>query len=174
MDHAVRTVDRQGEVLGGQLAAAITYYGFLSIFPLLLLASSALGVVLQGDDRLRLEILDSALSQFPVIGDQLQTRRLDASGIGLVIGLVGLVWAGLGAMQAAEKAMNAVWDVPRKERPNYLQTRIRAVTMLAVLGVGALLLLLSLPVSARKIPRLAWARSARSATRGTSATRVAC
>src|SRR6188472_3364401 len=55
---------------GGYLAALITYYGFLSIVPLLLLATSALGFLLAGNPELEQRILDSALSQFPVIGDQ--------------------------------------------------------------------------------------------------------
>ena len=56
---------------GLYLAALITYYGFLSLFPLLLLLASLLGFVLQDNADLQQRILDSALSQFPIIGDQL-------------------------------------------------------------------------------------------------------
>ena len=60
-----------GEDQGPYLAALITYYGFLSLFPLLLLLTSVLGFVLDGHPELQQQILDSTLSQFPVIGDEL-------------------------------------------------------------------------------------------------------
>ena len=75
---------------GSYLAALVTYYGFLSLFPLLLLLSSVLGFALQGDPHLQQQILSSALSQFPVIGNQLgSTAGLRGSGVGVVVGLLG-------------------------------------------------------------------------------------
>src|ERR1700712_1159480 len=56
---------------GGHLAALITYYGFLSLFPLLLLMSTILGFVLRGDPHAQQAVMKSALGQFPVIGAQL-------------------------------------------------------------------------------------------------------
>ncbi len=56
---------------GPYLAAIIAYYAFIAIFPLLLLGSSILGFVLQDNPDLRKQLLDSALSQFPIIGTQL-------------------------------------------------------------------------------------------------------
>ena len=52
------------------LAVIVTYYALFAIFPLLLLATSILGFLLQGDPELQQRVLDSALSQFPVLGDQ--------------------------------------------------------------------------------------------------------
>lgn len=60
---------------GGYLAALITYYGFLSLIPLLLLMSTILGFVLAGDPQAQHVVLNSALSQFPVIGQQLQEPK---------------------------------------------------------------------------------------------------
>ena len=69
------------------LAAIITYYAFVAIFPLLLLASSILGFVLQGRPGLQQEILNSTLSQFPIIGDQLgRPEGLQGLGRGVVVG----------------------------------------------------------------------------------------
>jgi membrane protein len=131
-------VKKFGDDQAGNLAALISYYGFFSLFPLLLVLVSVLGFVLSGHPHLQHQILNSTLAQFPVIGDQLQknTGHLPGSGTAIVIGLVGLVWAGLGAMQASENAMNEVWDVPRKDRPNFFKSKLRAIGMLAVLGVG--------------------------------------
>src|SRR2546423_1423615 len=75
---------------GGYLAALITYYGFLSLFPLLLLAVTILGFVLQGNAGLQHDVIGSALSQFPVVGKQIQTNlhSYRGSGVGLAIGVV--------------------------------------------------------------------------------------
>lgn len=56
---------------GGYLAALITYYAFVSLFPLLLLLATVLSWVLSSRPDLQEEIIESALSQFPVVGDQL-------------------------------------------------------------------------------------------------------
>lgn len=130
-----------GEDRAGQLAALISYYGFFSLFPLLLALVSVLGFVLSGHPDLQQKILDSALGQLPVIGTQLKgdVHSLQGNTAALLIGLLGLLWAGLGAMQAAETAMNEVWDVPIRDRPNFLIAKLRALAMLVVLGLGVLL-----------------------------------
>ena len=76
---------------GAYLTALITYYGFVSLFPLLLLLVTALGYALQGNPSLQQRVLDSALAQFPVIGDQIGTNihSFHGSVFGLVIGILG-------------------------------------------------------------------------------------
>src|SRR5690349_11776063 len=103
----VAVVYKYADDQGGYLAALITYYGFLSVFPLLLLGWSILGLVLQGDDELRVRIVDSALRQFPVVGDQLtDPHGLKGSGLAVAIALVGSVYGALGVAQAVQHAMN--------------------------------------------------------------------
>ena len=118
------------------LAALIAYYGFFALFPLLLILVSVLGFVLHGHQSLQRSILESALAQFPVIGDQLRAHyeSLTANGVVLGIGSVAALWAGLGVTRAAQKAMNAVWDVPAEQRPGFLAARGRGLVMLVVLG----------------------------------------
>src|SRR3954454_23975209 len=74
---------------GSYLAALIAYFGFLSLFPLLLLLVTILGFALQGDPHLQAQLLDSALGQFPVIGAQLRdnVHSLTGSGAGLAVGI---------------------------------------------------------------------------------------
>ncbi len=108
---------------GSYLAALITYYGFLSLFPLLLLMTSMLGFVLGGDAHLQQRVLNSTLSQFPVIGSQLgDPKGLRGSGAGLVIGLLGAVYGGLGVAQAGQNATNTAWHMPRNNRPNPIRS----------------------------------------------------
>src|ERR1700694_2967976 len=82
----------------GQLAALIAYYGFFSLFPLLLVFVTVLGFVLQGNPSAQSSVLHSTLSQFPIIGDQLQKNvgSLKGSAASLAIGLVASLFAGLG------------------------------------------------------------------------------
>ncbi len=126
---------------GPYLAALITYYAFVSLFPLLLLGVTLLGFALNGDVELQQRIVGSALGQFPIIGDQLGDNIDPLSGntTGLVVGIVGALYGGLGVAQAGQNAMNKVWGVPRNRRPNPFMARARSLLQLIVLGTGVLL-----------------------------------
>lgn len=123
---------------GSYLAALIAYYGFLSLFPLLLLLVTILGFVLDGDPQLQEQLLDSALAQFPVIGSQLRdnVQSLSGSGVGLAIGVVVTLYGCLGVAGAAQNAFNRAWAVPRNRRPNPIKARLRSLLLLPVLGIG--------------------------------------
>ncbi len=123
-----------GDDQAGQLAALIAYYGFVSLFPLLLVLVTVLGFVLQGDPSEQKRILDGTLGQFPIISDQLKLQSLTGSGVGLAIGVFGSLLAGMGITGAAQNAFNRIWDVPFKDRPSFLHSRLRGIGMLAVLG----------------------------------------
>jgi membrane protein len=120
-----------------QLAALIAYYGFLALFPLLLVFVTVLGFVLQGNPSAQNSVLHSTLSQFPIIGNQLQenVHSLKGSGLALAIGLIGSLLAGLGITGATQNAFNQVWYIPHKRRPNFLTWRLRGLGLLVVLGV---------------------------------------
>jgi membrane protein len=124
---------------GAYLAALITYYGFVSLFPLLLLLSTILSFVLSGDPHLQHKVLNSALSQFPVVGDQLgDPKRLGGGTFGLVVGIVGSLYGALGVAQAVQYTMNTAWRVPRNERPNPIKARLRSVLLLCTAGLGVI------------------------------------
>jgi inner membrane protein YhjD len=126
-----------GDDQGGNLAALITYYGFLSIFPLLLVLVTALGFVLGGNPELRDDILNSAVADFPIIGDQIRDNvgSVRGSGLGLAIGIVVALYGGLGVANAAQDAMNRVWEVPMRERPGFVPRVLRSLGLVASLGV---------------------------------------
>ena len=122
---------------GGYLAALITYYGFVSLFPLLLLLSSILGVFLRSNPHMQEQILESVLSQFPVIGNQLgDPRQLGGGVTAIVIGGLTALYGGLGVAQATQYAMNQIWDVPRHRRPNPLKARLRSLLLLLIGGLA--------------------------------------
>jgi YihY family inner membrane protein len=121
---------------GSYLAAQITYYGVVSLFPLLLLVNTFLGYALHGSPDFQEEVLDSALAQFPVVGDQIarNIHSFHGSVPGLVVGIVGCLYGGLGIVQATQNALNRVWGVPRNARHNPLRARLRSLLLLAAGG----------------------------------------
>lgn len=124
---------------GGYLAALITYYGFLSLFPLLLLASTVLGFVLSGNPDAQQAVLNTALSQFPIIGSQLsEPSRIGGGMVGVLVGSLGALYGGLGVAMATQHAMNTAWTVPKNNRPNPILARGRALLLLGAVGLAVL------------------------------------
>lgn len=134
-------VYKYGDDQGAYLAALITYYGFLSLFPLLLLLVTILGYALEGNASLRADVLHSALRQFPAIGDDQGKNliRLHGNGVALTVGIVGGLYGALGVAQALQNAFNRAWAVPRADRPNPFLARGRSLLFLLVIGTGLLL-----------------------------------
>ena len=131
---------KYSEDRAGYLAATISYYGFFSLFPLLLVLVlvTVLGYVLDGRPGLQHRIVDSALGQFPVIGPELEQHSLKGSGLALAVGIAVSLWTGTSVFLAAENAMNRIWGVPADELPGLVSSRLRALGLLAVLGAGLL------------------------------------
>lgn len=129
-----------GDDQAGNLAALIAYYAFVSVFPLLLVLVTALGFVLSGNERLQQDVLNSALTEFPVIGPQLrQNIHSLAAGSGeLSIGLVGTFLGARGVANAVQNAMNQVWAVPRRARPGFPFSWLRSFALIGVIGLGVL------------------------------------
>src|ERR1700678_3547852 len=121
---------------GTYLAAQITYYGFVSVFPLLLVLATFLGYALHDSPHFQRQVLDSALAQFPVVGDQIarNIHSFHGSVPGLVIGIFGCLYGGLGIVQATQNALNRVWGVPPHARPNPIRARLRSLLLLAAVG----------------------------------------
>jgi YihY family inner membrane protein len=130
-------IKKFGDDEAGRLAALIAYYGFVSLFPLLLVLVTVLGFVLEGSPKTQASVLHSTLGQFPIIGDQLQRNihSLKGSAGALAIGVAGLLFGGLGIVGATQNAFQQVWHIPRKHRPSFLAWRLRGLGLLVVLGL---------------------------------------
>lgn len=126
---------------GPYLAAIISYYAFIAIFPLLLISTSILGFFLQGDEKLRDDLLNTALSQFPIIGDELvRPNGLQGSTSAIVVGSLAALYGAMGLGQASQNAANIAWSVPRNSRANPFLLRLRSIFFLAAAGIGILLI----------------------------------
>jgi uncharacterized BrkB/YihY/UPF0761 family membrane protein len=128
---------------GGYLAAVITYYAFIAIFPLMLIGSSVLGFVLQGHPALQQQILTSALAQFPIVGDQLgRPEGIQGSTSAVVIGSITALYGVIGLGQAAHNAVNVCWAIPRNSRLNPIVSRVRSLVW--IVGAGLALVFIAL------------------------------
>ena len=125
---------------GNYLAAVLTYYMFIAIFPLLLLASSIFGFILQGRPELQDEVLNSALSQFPIIGEELgRPEGLQGSTGAVVVGSLAAFYGCIGLGVAIQNVINAAWAVPRNSRPNPFLIRLNSLGLLFTAGAAVLL-----------------------------------
>ena len=131
-------VQKFGNDQAGSKAALLAYYGLFAVFPLLLLFTTILGYVLQDNERLRQNLVDSAIGTFPIIGAQLQsqTHTLEGSGAAAAIGAILLLYGAVGLGQAAQGAMNAVWNIPYVRRPSFVLRLLRAVGVLVLLALS--------------------------------------
>jgi membrane protein len=140
VDIAVGTFKRYSEDDAGNYAAALTYYIFFSIFPLLLFAVSALGYLTFLNPDFRQDILDAGLGAFPLISGivQDQLAQIEQSrGSFAVVGLLLALYSGSGAIVAMEHALNRLLRV--SEEPKFVAKRIKSLKWLGALGLGAVL-----------------------------------
>ncbi len=136
-------IKKYGDDEGGRHAALLTYYGFLSIFPLLLLVVAIVQMVLQGNAELRQEIIDNIVP--PDLQDTVESAvsRLPSSGIPLAIAIVGLLFSTMGIVFSAYQTLNHLAAVPHRRRHEFFPRYLRIFAMLIVLvlgivGIGAL------------------------------------
>jgi membrane protein len=122
----------------GGLAALIAYYGFFSLFPLLLVLTTVAAYIVHGDTDLQRRIVDSALAQFPVVGTQIRASVGSISGnaVALVFGVLASLWGGLAVLASVQTAMDEVWDVPRRERAALIGRILRGLVVLLALGAS--------------------------------------
>lgn len=131
---------KYGDDRGSLLAKLIAYNGFFSMFPLLLASVSVLGILLRDDPELRDRVVSSTLSSIPVLGTDLaDTSGFSGGGVVLVVSILLAFWAGLGLLNMIGEVLNTVWNVPRFERPGWVQRHLRAaVATLSILMCAGL------------------------------------
>lgn len=142
LEHAVATVQHYIQARGNVLAGAVTYFGFLSFFPILALAFSVIGYVALAFPDARDQLVEAIEQVFPgivtvdggdgTIGiDQVE----DASGTVGTIGFVALLYTGLGWLSGLRKALAAAFELPREDQRNFVVGKAVDLVVLGLLGV---------------------------------------
>jgi YihY family inner membrane protein len=134
---AVAVVKKFGDDDASSLASLVSYYAFLSVFPLLIVLATVVSRVLAGYPELADEIVRTAAGSFlSVGGDGVTFVPLDVSGLALVVGLVVGLWSGLAVANTMQTAMDTIYEVPKVCRSGLLPRLARSVLLLVLVGVG--------------------------------------
>jgi uncharacterized BrkB/YihY/UPF0761 family membrane protein len=131
-------VKKYGDNEGGRQAALITYYGFLSIFPLLLLGVAVLSRVLADHPDLRQRLITAIVPQALRSTVEHSLATLPTSTIPFIVGLIGLLLSGTGVVFSAYQTLNHVAAVPYRQRAGFFSRYLRVFAVLAMLLLGAL------------------------------------
>lgn len=134
----VRAADQYRVHRINRLAALISHYGFLSLFPLYLAFTTIVGFVLDSHEDLAADIVDTALARIPIVGPQIaaQPDALSGSVPALVIGLAIALWSGLRAFNIIQLALDDIHDVPLDDRRDMVSMRLWSLAAVGIVGLG--------------------------------------
>jgi YihY family inner membrane protein len=129
---------KYGEDESGRQAALLTYYGFLSLFPLLLVLTTMTSVLAASHPHLQHDIIKGVTSYFPVLGGQLSAHisSLHKNGLALLIGIIFTLYGARGVADAFRRGVQHTWKVPKDQRPGFPKTIINSLIIIIVGGLG--------------------------------------
>lgn len=136
VDVVVETLDGMRRHQTGRNAAFLTYYGFLTLFPLFLAASTIVGFVLESRPELQDDLVGSAVDQVPFIGDEIASGAITGSWLALLIGLGAALWGSMRAFIGLQLAYDDTWEVPIDDRAKFVTKRLRALVGICVIGLA--------------------------------------
>jgi membrane protein len=123
---------------GPREAALITYYGFLSLFPILLLGAAVVSKVVARSPGLREELISAIVPPMLQAGVESSVDALSQSGVALIAGSVWLAYSGTGVVFSAYLTLNHLAAVPFRDRSGVLSRCLRVFACLALILAGAL------------------------------------
>jgi membrane protein len=137
-DIAVQSAHGYQQHRSSNAAALIAYYGFLTLFPALLLATTVLGFMLDNNPALRADIVDTAIAQIPIIGREvlLETGGLSGNTLAIVLGTIGALWGATRAFVALQDALDNIWEIPLDARHNLVIRRLHGIVGLLTIAAG--------------------------------------
>lgn len=140
LDHVLLMNEHYGRVKGGQQAGAVTYFAFLSFFPILALSFFAVGIIAGFYPDARDTVTTAIDSVLPgIVGNGESQISIDDvqdfSGLAGVVGLLGVLYAGLGWVSALRDALITVFETPQGEQPSFVKGKLRDLEALAIVGL---------------------------------------
>jgi len=138
MSFPLAVIMKFGDDQAGYYAALITYYAFVSLFPLLLVGFTVLRTLAGHDQALQERLIRATVDFFPVIGSELQQNihTYHGYGIGVVLGLLVVFYGARGIANVLQDASNFMWRVPRTARPGFPFNVLRSFGIIVVGGAG--------------------------------------
>ncbi|MEQ6903366.1 YhjD/YihY/BrkB family envelope integrity protein [Nocardioides sp. YIM 152588] len=140
LDHVIRTVQHYGAVKGNLQAGGITYFGFISFFPILALAFAVVGYVARWFPDAEDNLVTALNSIFPgLIGTgegQISLDTISSAAPSIAsIGLLVVLYSGLGWLSNTRSALLVLFDLPNWDQPSFVIGKVRDLITLSVLGV---------------------------------------
>lgn len=140
LDHVLRMQEHYGNVKAGQQAGAVTYFAFLSFFPILALAFFVIGIVSTVYPDARVNLISAINTVLPgIVGEGDGEISLDSikkfSGLAAVVGVLGVLYSGLAWISALRDALLVVFETPVRERPSFIGGKLRDLVTLGVIGL---------------------------------------
>jgi membrane protein len=134
----VAVIKRYSDERVGKQAALVTYYAFLSLFPLLMIFITVLGVLVSNNPSLEAKITQTVFQLFPALGSDLksQVHTLKASGLGLALQTLVVLYGARGLASILQETFNNVWHVAKEHRPGVVDDHLRSVGMMVAVGLG--------------------------------------
>lgn len=139
LDHVLAMQEHYGKTNASQQAGAVTYFGFLSVFPVLALAFFVIGYVAKVYPDAQDTLVSSIQSMFPgLVGngpDELNIEDFqDSAATAGVIGVLGVLYSGLGWLSALREGLITVFALPAYEQPSFVKGKLRDLVTLVILG----------------------------------------
>ncbi len=131
-------IKKYGTDNGGYQAALITYYGVLSLFPLLIVFTSVTQLILKNNLQLRLKVSNSISHYLPIVGTELQqhVHSPAKTGLALTISLLITFYGARGGASALQYAISSLWYVPQDKQPSFLKSMLRGFGIIFTGGIG--------------------------------------
>ncbi|HSH18198.1 MAG TPA: YihY/virulence factor BrkB family protein [Candidatus Saccharimonadales bacterium] len=137
----VAVIKRFGDDEAGKQAALVTYYAFLSLFPLLLIFMTVLNIIIQNNPQLETKIINTVFQLFPALGNDLRRNvgSVSGSGIAIILQLLALLYGARGLAVILQDTFNNLWHIDKKERPGLVGDTLRSFGMMAAVGLGIII-----------------------------------
>jgi YihY family inner membrane protein len=134
-------VKKYGEDRAGSQAALLTYYGFLSLFPLLLVLTTLTNGLIGNHPHLEATVIRGVTNYFPLLGGQLSAHvhSLHKSGLALVAGILFTLYGARGVANAFRDSVQNIWQVPEAERDAFPKSLLKSLGIIIIGGLGFLL-----------------------------------
>jgi YihY family inner membrane protein len=133
-------IKKYGEDGAGYQAALLTYYGFLSLFPLLMVATTLVNSAVGSNPHLESTLLKGITDYFPLLGNQLSSgvHALHRNGFALAIGILFTLYGTRGVADVFRKGIRQVWGVKPADNEGFPRGALKSLTMVLVGGLGFL------------------------------------